>query len=134
MDKDVCFNLAVIVITLLAVLMVYQHFTLRKDRFSGTVIPGDLNLSVLQESVSSILNSNLNLVSGENNISDEPSQEQTEEVLTEEVNQEVEPFESLSPNERSKLVPPGLDKKVIYGFTADGRFVSSFDSLNNFTL
>jgi hypothetical protein len=170
MNKDVCFNIAVIIVTLLAILMVFQHFNIKRERFSGTVIPGDLELNVGQQSNTTSIFSNINMpsestlntlaetanmaMSQENNIDSESIDSESIEsenieseihtnpetnntnILTNLLNQEVETFSSLSADERerSKLVPPGLNKNTIYGYTADALFIPNFDNINNFTL
>ena len=144
MDKDVCFNIAVIIVTLLAMLMVFQHFNIKRERFSGTVTPGDLNLAVSQTSDITSMLSNINMPSestintlaeAANAANTENSQDSEDsESENNSVNQEVEHFGSLTTGERAKLVPSGLNKNTIYGYTVDALLIPDFDDRNNFTL
>ena len=162
MNKDVCFNIAVIIVTLLAILMVFQHFNIKKERFSDTVIPGDLELGVSQTSNATSILPNMNMPSEstlntlaeiantaisqeyDNDSASIESEIQTNSdtnntnILSDLTNmyskEVVEPFSSLSADERSKLVPPGLNKNTIYGYTTDALFIPNFDNINNFTL
>ena len=175
MNKDVCFNIAVIIVTLLAILMVFQHFNIKKERFSDTVIPGDLELGVSQTSNATSILSNMNMPSNATsilpnmNMPSESTLNTLAEIANTAISQEydndsasieseiqtnsdtnntnilsdltnmysqevVEPFSSLSADERSKLVPPGLNKNTIYGYTTDALFIPNFDNINNFTL